>query len=148
MVQSRAATVAQYVAELDPPRRAVIRAVRKIIRVNMPAGYKESINWGMISYEVPLSRYPTTYNKQPLMYAALASQKNYCALYLMCVYQDKKREKQLRDGFKKAGKKLDMGKSCIRFRSAEDLPLDAIGKIIAGTPVEAFIEWYEACRSK
>jgi hypothetical protein len=97
---------------------------------------------------VPLSTYPDTYNGQPLCYAALAAQKNYCALYLMNVYGDSATAKAFRDGFKRAGKKLDMGKSCVRFKTAEDLPLDVIGKTIAATPVKAFIEKHEKARKK
>src|SRR6185369_13191065 len=96
-------------------RRAVVAAVRKIILKNLPKGFQETINWGMISYEVPLERCPETYNGQPLSYAALAAQKNYYGLYLMPVYGNKKLETFLRDAFKKAGKKLDMGKACVRF---------------------------------
>jgi hypothetical protein len=102
----------------------------------------------MICYTVPLSAYPDTYNCQPLCYAALAAQKNYCALYLMNVYGDKPTAKAFRDGFKKAGKKLDMGKSCVRFKTAEDLPLDVIGKTIAAMPVKAFIEMFEKMKKK
>lgn len=147
-MRSEATTVAQYIKELPPERRKTISAVRKIVRAHLPDGYKESMNWGMISYEVPLKTYPDTYNKQPLMYAALASQKNYCSLYLMCAYAQSKQEKKIRDAFKKAGKKLDIGKCCIRFRSLDDLPLEAIGEVVASTPVEAFIEIYEASRNR
>jgi hypothetical protein len=104
------------------------------------------MNWGMIAYEVPLARYPRTYNKQPLLYAALASQKNHLALYTMNVYADKATEKAFREGFKKAGKKLDMGKCCIRFKRTEDLHLPAIGRLVAKTPVAEFIRLYERSR--
>jgi hypothetical protein len=104
------------------------------------------MRWGMISYEIPLERYPDTYNGQPLLYAALAAQKHYYALYLMCVYQDPKLERLLRDGFARAGTKLDMGKSCVRFRKIEDLPLDTVGRIVAGTPPDQFIARYERVR--
>jgi hypothetical protein len=104
------------------------------------------MRWGMISYEIPLKRYPTTYNGQPLLYAALAAQKQYYALYLMCVYQDPKLERLLKEGFARAGAKLDMGKSCVRFRKLEDLPLDAVERIVASTPPDQFIAWYERVR--
>ena len=135
MPRSSATTPEAYLAELPSERRADIAAVRDVIRKNLPEGYGESMNWGMISYGVPLERYPSTYNKQPLCYVGLAAQKNYNALYLMRVYGDKAQEKRLRDAFKKAGKKLDMGKSCVRFKKAEDLPLETIGEIVASTPV-------------
>lgn len=146
MVQSSAASVEAYLAELPPGRRAAIEAVRETILANLPAGYEESMQFGMIGYCVPLSRYPTTYNKKPLCYAALAAQKNYLALYLMNVYADD--EARFRAAWAKSGKKLDMGKSCVRFRSVEDLALDVVGETIAGTPVEAFIGQYEASRAK
>jgi hypothetical protein len=102
----------------------------------------------MLNYGIPLSRFPNTYNGQPLCYAALAAQKNYCSLYLMSVYGDKKHEAKLRDGFKAAGKKLDMGKSCVRFKSSDDLPLDVVGDLIASVPVEKWIAIYEASRKR
>jgi hypothetical protein len=92
------------------------------------------MNWGMICYEVSLERYPHTNNVQPLSYVALAAQKNYYALYLMCAYQDSEQERWLREGFRRAGLKLDMRKSCIRSRKAEDLPLGTIGRVVASTP--------------
>jgi hypothetical protein len=148
MVMSKATTVAGYLAELPDDRRKTIAAVRAVVRKNLPKGYKEAIGYGMICYTVPLSAYPDTYNCQPLCYAALAAQKNYCALYLMNVYGDKPTAKAFRDGFKKAGKKLDMGKSCVRFKTAEDLPLDVIGQTIAAMPVKAFIEMFEKMKKK
>ncbi len=148
MPRSSATTVKEYLDELSADRRSVVSAVRKVILRHLPKGYRESMNWGMISYEVPLERYPNTYNGQPLSYAALAAQKNYFALYLMCVYQDPNQEAWLKKAFKKAGKKLDMGKSCVRFRKVEDLPLHVIGKIVASTTPEEFIARYEASRKK
>jgi hypothetical protein len=148
MVQSKAKTVKQYLAELPPERREIISKVRKTILENLPRGYSETMNWGMISYEIPLKDYPDTYNNQPLSYLALAAQKNNYSLYMMGVYQDSKQETKLKKGFKKAGKKLDMGKSCVRFRKLEDIPLDVIGELIASTPPEAMIERYEKSRKK
>jgi hypothetical protein len=146
MVQSKATTVEAYLDELPPDRREVISQVRQVILENLPAGYAEAMNWGMISYEIPLKDYPNTYNRQPLEYAALAAQKNYNAIYLMAVYGDPQREDMLREGFKKAGKKLDMGKSCVRFRKLEDIPLDVIGELIADVPSEVLILIYEKKR--
>lgn len=148
MVQSAAATVADYLEALPAERRAVIAEVRKVIRRNLPKGYQEVMNWGAITYELPLKRYPDTYNGQPLCYAALAAQKNYFALYLMTVYGDKGLAQELRDAFKKAGKKLDMGKSCVRFKSVDQLPLDAIGRIIAAVPPDKYIAAYEKSRRR
>ena len=147
MVRSPAATVDAYLAELPEERRAVIAGVRTLIRKHLPKGYEESVNWGMLCYQIPLARYPDTYNGQPLGYVALASQKNYCALYLMAVYMNPARMKALQEAFAKSGKKLDMGKSCLRFRTLDDLPLDAIGELIASTPPEQFIAMNESVHS-
>ena len=147
MARSTAATVEQYLDELPADRRSVLSAVRDVILANLPAGYEEGMNWGAITYEVPLSRYPKTYNGQPLSYASLAAQKNYYALYLMGVYGDHgEPARLLKDGFAQAGKKLDMGKSCVRFKKLEDLPLDVIGRVVASTPPDAFIAQYEQAR--
>jgi hypothetical protein len=147
MVSSKAATVDEYLARLPPERRSVVASVRDLVCRNLPEGYQESMNWGMISYEVPLERYADTYNKKPLAYAALAAQKNFYTLYLNGVYQDAERKKWLEREFKKAGKKLDMGKSCLHFNRLEDLPLDVIAKAIGSTPPDEFIEQYEASRT-
>ena len=146
MVQSRAGSVAQYLAELPPDRRAVVGAVRKLVREHLPQGYIERMNWGMISYEVPLSRLPHTYNGQPLCYAALAAQKNHYALYLMAVAIKPEVLKRLRAAFADAGKKLDLGKSCLRFKRLEDLPLAAVGAAIAALPLEDYVAFYQATR--
>lgn len=141
-------TVDAYLDELPADRRAVISTVRDTIRKALPKGYRETMNWGMISYELPLERYPDTYNGQPLMYAGLAAQKNHYAVYLTALYQDSEDEKHFRADFARTGRKLDMGKSCVRFRKLDDLPLDLIAKTIASTPPEKFIERYEASRKK
>ena len=139
-------TVSEYLGALPAERRSAIAAVRKVIRKHLPAGYRETLSWGSIAYEIPLKRYPDTYNGKPLAYVCLAAQKNYCALYLMGVYQVPALAAELKAAFAAAGKKADMGKSCIRFRTADDLPLKTIGKLIEGTSVEKFIEQYEAGR--
>lgn len=148
MVQSRASTVEEYLAELPEDRRAVVSAVRDVVLRNLPRGYEESVGYGMITYSIPLERYPNTYNKQPLSYAALAAQKNHYALYLTAPYQDPAQTAWLKEAFEKAGKKLDMGKSCLRFKKLDDLPLDVVGRAIASTPPDAFIAQYEAARAK
>lgn len=148
MVSSNAASVEQYLDELPPERREVVSAVRQTILDNLPKGYVESMNWGMISYEIPLERYPNTYNKQPLGYAALAAQKHHYSLYLMGAYADGEQEGYIKEGFEKAGKKLDMGKSCVRFKKLDDIPLDVIGHVIASITPEQYIEFYEESRKK
>ena len=148
MARSNAATVQEYLDELPGDRRDVVAAVREVILQNLPPGYREAMSWGVISYEVPLERYPDTYNGQPLGYIALAAQKNHFALYLMCVYHNAEREAWLRREFKKAGKKLDLGKSCLRFRRLEDLPLDVIGQVVTWLTPEEYIARYEIARKK
>jgi uncharacterized protein YdhG (YjbR/CyaY superfamily) len=147
-MKSAAASVARYLADLPPDRRAAAAKVRDVILRNLPKGYEESVAYGMITYALPLDRYPDTYNGQPLCYAGLASQKNHLSVYLMGAYADPVVEKSIQEGFRQAGKKLDMGKSCIRFRAAEDLPLDVIGQAIAAIPPEAFIAQYEKARAQ
>lgn len=148
MATSKASTVEQYLEQLPPERRAVVSKVRELVRRNLPKGYDETMAFGMIGYGIPLSRYPTTYNGQPLGYVALAAQKNYYALYLMGPYVNGEQGTELAEAFKRAGKKMDMGKSCLRFKSLDDLPLDAIGRVIASTLPEDLIAHYEAVRGK
>jgi hypothetical protein len=147
MATSRAATAEAYLAELPEARRAVVAAVRETILRNLPDGYEESMAWGMLSYGIPLTRYPDTYNRQPLVYVGLAAHKNAYSLYLTCVYVDAAQEQRLRDGFAAAGRKLDMGKSCLRFKRLEDLPLEVIGESVASTPPERLISLHEASRA-
>lgn len=146
MAMSRAATPEQYLAELPSDRRETIGGMRTLILKNLPKGYRESMGFGMITYSIPLERFPDTYNGQPLCYAALAAQKGYCSVYLMNCYGSAKEAADLVAAFRKAGKKLDMGKSCVRFRSLDDLPLDAIARVIAATSPDSFIRRYEASR--
>ena len=146
MVSSKALTVQDYLEELTAEQRNVISKLRNFIFEHLPTGYQESMNWGMISYEIPLSTYPKTYNGQPLSYAALAVQKRYYSLYLMAVYQDAELLTALKESFLEAGKKLDMGKACVRFHQLDDLPLEAIGKLIARVTPAKYIERYEQSR--
>jgi hypothetical protein len=114
-----------------------------VVKKSLPRGYRETVGWGMISYGIPLTRYPKTYNRQPLCYAAIAAQKNRYAIYLMAGYANPRSRTILKEGFKRAGKKLDMGKSCIRFKKLEDIPLDVIGKAVASLTPARYIELYE-----
>ena len=141
-------TVEDYLNSIPAERKEAIKTVRNTILKNLPEGYEEISAYGMIAYVVPLNRYPNTYNKQPLTLAALASQKNYMAVYLNCTYGDKKNEEWFKEEYKKSGKKLDMGKSCVRFKKLDDLPLDLVGKVIKKVPVEQYIKIYEASRIK
>jgi uncharacterized protein YdhG (YjbR/CyaY superfamily) len=145
-MRSDAQTVTEYIARLPEERRAAIREVRGTILANLPEGYEEAMEWGMITYQVPLARYPDTYNGKPLMYAALASQKRHMAVYLTAVYADEEARDEFLEAYRASGKKLDMGKSCVRFTKLENLPLDLIGKVIRAYPVDDYIGIYEAGR--
>ena len=147
MVQSSAKTVDEYIDELPEERREAIAKLRKLVKKNLPKGYRENVGYGMIAWTIPLDKFPDTYNGQPLCYIGLASQKNHMALYLMGPYGDAEKQKYLEDGFKKAGKKLDMGKSCLRFKKLEDLPLDVIATVVASTPPEELIAAHEAAHA-
>ena len=145
-MQSTAQTVEDYLAELLPDRRDALSEVRKAILDNLPAGFKEAMEFGMIGYVIPLETYPKTYNGQPLLYAALASQKNHMSLYLMCIYSHEGSRAWFMNELEKRGKKLSIGKACIRFKRLEDLPLDLVGEAIAYSSVEGYIEIYETAR--
>lgn len=146
MVTSSATTVEEYLAGLPEDRRQAIQTVRDLVLANLPAGFEEGIEYGALSYHVPLERYPKTYNKRPLSYVGLASQKNYITLYLMCVYGDV--ESTFRERYTKSGKKLDMGKSCLHFKKVEDLALDVIASEIASCSLEEYLALYEASRQR
>lgn len=148
MAKSAATTVAEYLEELSPERREAISAVREVILAHLPEGYAEDIHFGMIGYVVPLATYPTTYNKQPLSYVSLSSQKNYMSLYLMNIYADQGAAEWFDREYAATGRRLNRGKSCIRFKSLPDLPLELVGKAVALTPVHEFIRIYETARSR
>ncbi len=136
MVSSKEISPAAYLASLPADRRAVIEAVRSVVKKRLPAGYVESMNWGMLCYEIPLARYPDTYNKQPLMYIALAAQKNNYAFYMQGVAGFPDVRDRLSDAYKAAGRRFDMGGSCLRFKALDELPLALLGDIVASTSVE------------
>jgi len=139
MARSDAPSPDAYLAELPADRATDIARVREAVNAAMPEGYVERMAWGMISWEVPLEKSGRTYNGQPLVYAALAAQKNHNALYLNCVYGSEERTEELRQRFAASGRKLDMGKSCVRFRKAADLDLDAIAEAISAVTPDAYI---------
>ena len=134
--------VEEYLNELPDDRMESLSIVREVITQNLPTGYDEVMNWGMITYEVPLVKFPETYNGKPLMYAALASQNNHMSVYLMGCYMSPDIRKEFENAYKKSGKKFDAGKSFIRFKKVDDLPLKLIGETIASMSVEEFIENY------
>lgn len=146
-MQSKAATVDAYIAELPEDRQKSVNELRKVIKKNLPKGFKECMNYGMIGYVVPHSIYPAGYHcdpKLPLPFMGLASQKNAISVYHMGVYADPKLYKWFTEAHAKASpKKLDMGKSCIRYKKAEDIPFKLIGELSAKLTVEEWIAWYE-----
>jgi uncharacterized protein YdhG (YjbR/CyaY superfamily) len=147
LATSTAATPDEYIAELPDDRRAAVSAVRDVVRKNLPAGYEEGMQYGMIGWYVPLDRFPDTYNGQPLALAGLASQKRYISLYLNSVYGDRATEHWFKERYAASGKKLDMGKSCLRFKRADDLPLDLIGETIARADLDSFLAHYREARA-
>lgn len=145
-MQSSAKTVDDYLAELPDDRRSELEKVRRVVLDRLPEGYEETMLYGMIAYVVPHSLYPAGYHcdpTKPLIYAALAAQKNYLSVYPMGVYDDAEAAKAFQDGFAERGKKLNMGKSCVRFKKADDLALDVVGDAIARLPVAAYLQGYE-----
>jgi hypothetical protein len=146
-MQSKATTVEQYLSELPAERRAAIEAVRKVILANLDKDFEEGIQYGMIGYYVPHRVFPVGYHcdpRQALPFAGLASQKNHMSLYLMCIYGHAPLAHWFREAWAKTGKKLDMGKACVRFKRVEDLALDLIGEAIRRVPVKKYLEQYEA----
>lgn len=141
-------SVDDYLKALPDDRQTAINAVRDVILANLPAGYEETVQHGMICYVIPLETYPVTYNKLPLMFAGLASQKNYMTVHLMNIYGNPADEEWFVERYKTTGKKLNMGKACVRFKTLEDLPTDLIGEAVARTPVASYIQLYEDSRKK
>lgn len=146
MVSSTAQSPEEYIAALPADRREAISTVCGVIRRNLPDGFEEGMEFGMIAWYVPLERLPDTYNGRPLGLAALASQKQYMSLYLNAVYGNAQLADWFRARYAETGKRLDMGKSCVRFKSLDDLPLDVIGETIAKVPIDRYVAYYKAAR--
>jgi hypothetical protein len=146
---ARPTTVAGYLASLTSERRAVIEEARALVHKHIPKGYTEFMNWGVINWGIPLEEFATTHNGQPLCYVGLAAQKSYNSLYLMGVYDANGKytspfsEKLLVDAFKKAGKRLDMGKCCLHFKELDDLELTSVAKVIAMSTPKEYIAYYK-----
>jgi hypothetical protein len=139
-----ASSVDEYLAGLPADRRATLSALRQVIRDHLQPGFEEAMQYGMISYVIPLTRFPDTYNGHPLAIVALGAQKNNFVLHLMCIYGNSENRRWFESEFRKSGKKLDAGKACVRFRSLDDLPLELIGRTVStlrddrlGRPVES-----------
>lgn len=134
-------TVDQYIQTLEPDRRELVSAIRDTVNANLDSGFEEMIDFGMIAWCVPLERYPDTYNGHPLMYAALASQKRYVSLYLMGIYSDPASSEAFQEEYvTTVGRKPNMGKSCVRFRKLDDVPVDLVGKAIRQHSVDSYLE--------
>jgi hypothetical protein len=138
-MKSDAKTVDEYLANLPEDRAHAISIVRQTVLDNLNPGFEETMNFGMIAYEVPLSVYPDTYNEQPLMYAALASQKNHMAVYLNCIYSDTEAGETFKAKYLATGKRYDVGKSCVRFKKIDQLPLEVIAEYVASHTVDSWI---------
>jgi hypothetical protein len=141
-------SVEQYLANLPADRRAEVTRVHDVVNRKMPKGFERMMGWGVITWAIPLTRLPDTYNGQPLCYVALGTHKSYNTLYLMGVYGSAARRAQLEAAFKASGKKMDMGKSCLHFQRADDVPLDAIGKLVAAISSEKWVAIYQESRAK
>ena len=146
-MSSTASTVAEYLAELTPERRRDVSTLRRVIKATIPKGYQEAMNWGMITYQVPIKTSGPTYNKQPLAAVALAAQKNNISIYLLSIYASKKLTKEFQKRWSASGKKLDMGKSCIRFRSLEHADLETIAWAASLLTPKEFVEMYKDARA-
>jgi len=146
----RPTTVAGYLTSLTPEKRAVIEAARAFVHRHIPKGYAEFMNWGVINWGIPLEEFSNTHNGQPLCYVGLGAQKSYSSLYLMGVYDSSNGEytspfsqKPLVDAFKKAGKRLDMGKCCLHFKVLDDLELTSVAKVIAMSTPKEYLAYYK-----
>jgi len=142
VVSSGALTVEQYLSELEPSRSEEVSILRGLCLEHLPVGLEEQMNWGMISYQVPLSTLPNTYNSQPLLFAAIAAQKHHISLYLMALYAFENQKTEFESSWLGAGFKLDAGKACIRFRTLALAPLDLIEKVLGAISVEDYVVRY------
>ena len=147
-MRSDADSVEVYLESLPPDRREALTTIRDVINEHLPEGYQEQMLWGMVSWVIPLEDYPDTYNGKPLSYVALASQKNHMAVYLMGLYSEGPEESWFRRQYAERGMKLDLGKSCLRFKTLDEVPLDVLGEVIAKIPAGEFIARYEASRKR
>ena len=147
-MHSDATTVEDYLAALPADRREALTAIRDTVNANLDDGFAEGMEYGMVTWAVPLERYPTTYNGKPLGVVSLASQKNHMALYLMCLYADDGLEEWFRRQYVDRGMRLDLGKSCVRFTSLDEVPLDVLGELLRRVTPEQHIARYEQSRAK
>lgn len=143
MVTSRASTPDEYLAGLPEDRAPVVHAVRSTILAHLPDGFEETMAYGMLGYVIPLDRFSDTYNGQPLATIALANQKNHVAVYLMGIYGDDDQRTWFVDAWRATGKKLDMGKSCVRFKALDDVSLEVLGQAVARVTPDMLIRAHD-----
>lgn len=141
-------TVKEWLASVPAERKEAVDTVRTVINKNLPKGYEETVDWGMLAWVVPLSRFPNTHNDHPLMLAALGAHRKLMTVYLMTVYADTKFRKEFQDAYKKSGKKLNMGGSCVHFKTLDDLPLDVLADTVSRVTVDDYVRIYEDSRPK
>jgi len=141
-------TVKQWLASVPAERKDAINAVRDTVNAHLPEGYEETVDWGMLAWVVPLATLPNTHNGRPLMLAALGAHRKLMTIYLGSVYSDPKLRREFEIAYKRTGKKLDMGGSCVHFKKLDDLPLDVVGNTIARVAIDQYIERYENSRTK
>jgi len=142
VVSSSATSVDSYLSELTPERSRDVAKLRELCLNHLPAGLEEAMNWGMISYQVPFSTVEQTYNSQPLLFAAIASQKQYVSLYLMSIYAFDEAREKFESDWRASGMKLNVGKACIRFRNLDSAPLDVIQRALGQVTVEEYVSRY------
>jgi len=142
VVSSSATSVDSYLSELTPERSRDVAKLRELCLNHLPAGLEEAMNWGMISYQVPFSTVEQTYNSQPLLFAAIASQKQYISLYLMSIYAFDEAREKFESDWRASGMKLNVGKACIRFRNLDSAPLDVIQRALGQVTVEEYVSRY------
>ena len=141
-------TVNQWLASVPAERKDAINAVRDAVNDHLPHGYEETVDWGMLAWVVPLATLPNTHNGRPLLFAAVGAHRKLMTVYLGSVYSDPKLRREFEIAYKRTGKKLDMGGSCVHFKKLDDLPLDVVGNTIARVAVDQYVERYENSRTK
>jgi hypothetical protein len=149
MLKKRPAlTVAEWLASVPADRKDAINAVRDVVNAHLPQGYEETVDWGMLAWVVPLATFPDTHNGRPLMLAALGAHTKVMTVYLMSVYGDPKIRREFETAYKKTGKRLDIGGSCVHFKTLDDLPLDVVGNAVARVTLDKYVDRYRNTRAK
>jgi hypothetical protein len=147
MVTSKANSVSEYLSELEAEQRKSVRSLRTLVKKHLPQGYVEAMAFGMIGYQVPLEISGPTYNKQPIGPVAIAAQKHGISLYLLSIYASKKLTNEFKKRWLASGKKLDMGKSCIRFKNLEQADLETIAWAVGLLDPQEFTQMYLRARA-